>query len=1077
MSDSGTDDEMLIIRQQQQNGPDPQRAARCYTRGFILALSRSDKVACPPGMKPLKQWYGDYEPPQGTGNGNSNGNNTGNSTGLLRYGALSNGGVGGRGDRDRDQQGGSRRGGDRDSRGDRDRDRNGTAAGREGGSERDRYGGDTSRGGSGTKAESASSSGTPTATGAMGDFRLPGSRPALNLRDSEDGPRRRGGDAAAKDRGERELRPWSSTTPTSATAISGETGAARRTLGGDFVKKDGRAAEEGGWRSNREPATRGGDRFGDRNDRNSDRADRDRRTMGNDRDGNRDRNGERSGLGDRGDRRRQPAWMDSTDNDSGSGSGARQSNEPMGPGSGFPGRRLPGRERDRGDDSSSYSRRDGHAFREQESSVPEWMASSDDVGDGALESGSNGRGLEDALEPEDIVPKKQEKVQHVDSIQAWKAEMKEIERKKRLQSEKELRREMGLADLTDAELQRKLDIRDGKVDPNEQVQAAAPVPVKAPAKSVFADFLLSAPAAAAADSSAQDKQGGTGTSTTSTSGADGKTEGKPRSSRFARFFDAQGNQTSGPVASPDAPSHQSQAAQPRSTQPQPQPQSQSQSQSPAPALPSGQNLLAALLPGVDTSAPRAGPTSADAQSMMRLMEMLQMSSAGPTPAAAKSPDQRNGQAQLSGLPEQQQHRMPQASRGLPPPASQQLQHFGEAPRRSASSTRQSPPMALNNGMFSPNPQPQVAAPPPRNPSPQQQQQQQSRLAHRMSGASAQGLAPPPAQHQQQPQPQPQPQSQSRRDFAAPSPQPGPGADPRGSAGITSPQGHHILPTHMHQLPPPALHGGVRSPMPGLPQHGNGNGNGNVSEQQQAQMAAFLAAQLGQGQAAARLPPKQQQQQPQQPGQMYPGQDQHQQLQHFMNAAGQSRGIAGHAHGRSPSGSFPAGQVPGPQQQPQQAHHFPGQQQQQHGRGQPADDLLRSLAQHQLPPHLAQHQPLPPPPQQQYAPPPPAQFAQQNALAQFLAQGGHPNANFGGPASHPLPPPQSQSQQQQVPPPQARQYQVPGPQYQQQQHFAPHQPYMQPQPQHQPQQHHQPMPQQLQQSQIDLMALLTAASRR
>jgi hypothetical protein len=37
--------------------------------------------------------------------------------------------------------------------------------------------------------------------------------------------------------------------------------------------------------------------------------------------------------------------------------------------------------------------------------------------------------------------------------------------------------------------------------------------------------------------------------------------------------------------------------------------------------------------------------------------------------------------------------------------------------------------------------------------------------------------------------------------------------------------------------------------------------------------------------------------------------------------------------------------------------------------------------------------------------------------------------------------------------------------------------MQPQPQHQPQQHHQPMPQQLQQSQIDLMALLTAASRR
>lgn len=410
---------------------------------------------------------------------------------------------------------------------------------------------------------------------------------------------------------------------------------------------------------------------------------------------------------DRNDRRvrGQPAWMDEAAPAEGSGS--------------LPTRRLP-----RNRDSNTAS-----ATASSAEPTPSWAT---------------------ATSPSPLESTTGPKEKHVDSIQAWKAEMRELERKKKLQAEKELRREMGLPDLSDADLQRKIDIKEGRLPPTAEQStpsaAAAPAPASAPKKSVFADFLLPSASAAGAGSNKASSASASASLDTSSSApgdpaiisdsskpASKPEEGsKPRSSRFARFFDAQGNQTSSPPTSksPDPP----------------QPQSQ------------GQSLLAALLPGAGAgantnSSTSPAPSQADAQSMMRLMEMLHMSSSSPAAAAARNsaPQQQQAHAQAVS-PQPPAHQ--QAHTSMYPTHQQQQQ----LPRMTSPSGTQQPAQ----GRFPTSPsQDSLYAN-------HQQQQQSSRLANRLSSGSAAAL------HHQQASPggllPPQvglsSGSGSRRDFAA-----------------------------------------------------------------------------------------------------------------------------------------------------------------------------------------------------------------------------------------------------------------------------------------------------------------------
>lgn len=407
---------MLVIKHGRAS---PARFEKCYPRALLLALSKSDKVACPAGMKPLTAWYGEYEPPSAhpTGHSGAHGHSEsllqGTSWVLRRLRLDRNSSLcliptpllppgnrrGERADRERGSY----------THGERDRER-----------ERDRP----------DRSERERTTSTP-ATGQMGDFRLAGAKPYNTFSRDE------GVGGSDRDRQIRRTngrdndrlleplekeahreRPWGpSSTSNSTSSFSREQGIGalgeRRRNMGEFGKKDGRAAEEGGWRTEkeireaRERQLRGGDRYGSNGSSSNNN-------------NNRISTGERT---DRygADRRRQPAWMDE---------------EPQGP------------------HTSSFNRHSNgtghpssHTFGE---TLPAWAA--DDNGkdnrgalDGSLEGPSTGkrnvkdlRGAGDGERP-------------VDSIQAWKAEMKELERKRKAQEERELRKEMGLPELPTAE--------------------------------------------------------------------------------------------------------------------------------------------------------------------------------------------------------------------------------------------------------------------------------------------------------------------------------------------------------------------------------------------------------------------------------------------------------------------------------------------------------------------------------------------------------------------------------------------------------------------------------------------------
>lgn len=344
------------------------RYERCYSRKLLLQLSKSDKIRPPTGLKPLSEWYGEYELPSV---------HPVNSTG--RYAG-------------RDAQAGGRR--------ERERER-GTATGAAASSPADRYSNEK-------ESSTRPTSGAP-ATGQMGDFRLAGQRPFTLPKDGDSGDAlsagsRRRPNPRDLDTRERELdgkdRNW---------AATGAAAAAdrRRQLGGEFVKKDGRAAEEGGWRSSRETMQLGRERP------QRDRLDRIDRPGYNDRDS-------RSGAMGGSDRRRQPAWMDEDE----SSSSPKYGN------------------------SSTYQRR-GQNGQHMHDATPAWMAdeptSSKGRADNSLE----------ALESSTSTGMPSSEASHVDSIQAFKAQMKEMERRKKVQEQKELRREMGLPEMPDEDYAKK----------------------------------------------------------------------------------------------------------------------------------------------------------------------------------------------------------------------------------------------------------------------------------------------------------------------------------------------------------------------------------------------------------------------------------------------------------------------------------------------------------------------------------------------------------------------------------------------------------------------------------------------
>lgn len=555
----------------------------------------------------------------------------------------------------------------------------------------------------------------------------------------------------------------------------------------------------------------------------------------------------------------------------------------------------------------------------------------------------------------------------------------------------------------------------GKAPPQQPSQAAAPP------KSVFAEFLLPS-------SSSKEKE------------LNKVAEEKPRSSRFARMFAAEA------AAASQASDRASPAGGSAAASPSPIPSGTGH----VPHSSSSNNLLAALLPGAarspapqvnqGNSSPAPAATQTDNQSMARLMEMLHMSSAAPPSAPSiatmdgKLPE--NAMTSESGAANGQ-NRSSSSSRV----ASQPSRSKGQAPV-------DIPLHDSRNGLYSPDfhgvANSQAQQVPPRHQgqpssaqhlSPQQSRDTlpsphalpQSRLANRTSAynlnTSSDGPSPSQNARRQEPLHAPVPPDQGSVNLLqllGGQMSPPAGALPPHLQNFPSPSQHQQQQQHLHSRGQP-----MQSPPSNGPFTPMG---GSMPDHQHSQMAAFLQAQAGG--AGRPLPP---------PG--VPGAGNMQ----FGRPVGQGPFLPS-------QGPYPPhqGPFPPPLQQHQQPQHAG------HMRTPSGHMNAASL--------LQQQQRLPHNPQQQQQPfnpmrndgstsqplPPPQAFAQQNALAQLLAQGGHPGQQFAGmrpPSNGTL----SYQQQQQHPPPPMHMQQT------------------------SPMHMHHSSPPPNQQNQIDLMALLTGGS--
>ena len=378
---STSSDAMLVIRPSSTSKNS--RFECCYSRRTLLLLSRSKIIACPQEFKPLSEWYGEYEVPSGPPiNQPSQGRQAGEH---IRNGTS------------RDKDGGNKeRAGWEKDKALWERDR--------GARER----GDKDRSGTGGSSVPGTTTTSMPVTGHMGDFRLAGAKTYnKDERRSMTAVAGRGEPDYSKERLENDKdRPWS----TGAASNAGSAGTLmdRRRAGGDFVKKDGRAAEEGGWRSVKESRDkdkfiRGGnerERLGP-SDREKDRFDKDRR--------------------------RQPAWMEDDP----------KMNMTLGKS---------------GLNNAGTGTRKPNGRHEE---LPPWAADGDDSGGLDLENSHKSLSLEEPSQEmsnsvKNTTATTSNEVKHVDSIQAWKAEMKSLELQKKRDEEKILRKEMGLPDLPES---------------------------------------------------------------------------------------------------------------------------------------------------------------------------------------------------------------------------------------------------------------------------------------------------------------------------------------------------------------------------------------------------------------------------------------------------------------------------------------------------------------------------------------------------------------------------------------------------------------------------------------------------
>lgn len=426
---------------------------------------------------------------------------------------------------------------------------------------------------------------------------------------------------------------------------------------------------------------------------------------------------------------------------------------------------------------------------------------------------------------------------------------------------------------------------------------------------------------------------------------------------------------------------------------------------------SSNSLLAALLPGASTSpapqtarttsSPVPPPTQTDNQSMARLMEMLHMSSA---PAHVQSPAIKIASRPPGGIAIEGAATTQVKTTSSPQAAAHQAANPAykevRVPRNGQEQSLQAPNNLLDSAAAQQYPTAQrkeaIASP---------QQVPHSRLANRTSGhlastANGESNLNQGAQRQGQvhsPVPPPQP-SVNLLDLLAGHATSSPAASlPPNARDIPRPQ----QPTYQtHQYQPQQVRGQPMHSPPAL---------GHFSPP-----ASNIPVPMPFGNAGRPSGP---------PGVPSP---------------------ANMPYGRPPPGGYMPTPGPHPPQHgppPTQQHPHPS-----HMRS-PSGHILSQVPQ-QRALQNGQHQ-------QQYMQsgpanqplPPPQAFAQQNALAQLLAQGGHPGQQFGGMRSPPNVPPGFQ-QHQTLPPPQIHMQQNTSPMHG----------------------HQNPPP--VQQNQIDLMALLT-----
>lgn len=202
-----------------------------------------------------------------------------------------------------------------------------------------------------------------------------------------------------------------------------------------------------------------------------------------------------------------------------------------------------------------------------------------------------------------------------DAIQAYKAEMKAQERRRQLAEEREIRREMGLPEVSDEVLESKMPQR-----PQKPIATASTA--SAPLKPMYNDYMM--PTKNRSASTDATASGSSATESARSVSASRKEPEQPKASRFANLFDKTAQQKAALAAQ--------QAANAQMASPAPPAQATQQSTNPLLAA-----LQGGLAPPTSTNdharTHKANVETQSSDSMSRIMQMLNSSSISPQPGA------------------------------------------------------------------------------------------------------------------------------------------------------------------------------------------------------------------------------------------------------------------------------------------------------------------------------------------------------------------------------------------------------------------------------------------------------------